>query len=101
MMIKVLMIGNDSSVHGGITSVITQLLKHDWKKENVQMDFIPTYVDRNLFLKFCFFIYSYFRIKKYLKIKRPDIVHIHMSYKGSFYRAYLIHKLCIRKKLRL
>lgn len=101
MMIKVLMIGNDSSVHGGITSVITQLLKHDWKKENVQMDFIPTYIDRNLFLKFCFFIYSYFRIKKYLKIKRPDIVHIHMSYKGSFYRAYLIHKLCIRKKIKV
>ena len=25
---------------------------------------------------------------------KPNVLHIHMSYKGSFYRKYLIHRLC-------
>lgn len=91
---KVLMIGNDPSVHGGITSVINQLLAHDWEKQNIKMDFIPTYESGNTLHKIHFFLKSKRKIKLYLKNEKPSIVHIHMSYKGSFIRKYNIHKMC-------
>lgn len=91
---KVLMIGNHSSVKGGITSVINQLLGYNWKGEGVVVKFIPTYIDVNIFCKIIFFIFSYIKILFNLIFFRPDIVHMHMSYKGSFDRVYMIHKLC-------
>lgn len=98
-MVKVLMVGNDSSVKGGITSVITQLMSHDWKADGVDMKFIPTYIETDNFKKILFFLQAYHRIKKEIKDNRPDVVHIHMSYKGSFARKYLIHKLCKKNNI--
>lgn len=91
---KVLMVGNDPSVKGGITSVIGQLLSYDWSKHNVEMMFVPTYVEGNNIKKVAFFSKAYLRIERELKNHRPDVVHIHMSYKGSFVRKFAIHKLC-------
>ena len=88
------MVGNDSSVKGGITSVISQILSHDWAKDDIDMRFIPTYIEANNFKKILFFVNAYRKIKKEIKRNRPNVVHIHMSYKGSFTRKYLIHKLC-------
>lgn len=92
--VKVLMLGNNLSVKGGITSVINQLLDHDWCSENVEMKFIPTYIDSNRVKKVLFFGNAYRKIVKEFKYNKPDVVHIHMSYKGSFTRKYIIHKLC-------
>lgn len=92
--LKVLMVGNDHSVKGGITSVIQQLLVHDWTADDVKMKFIPTYIEANKISKMIFFFTAYKKIKEVLKNNKPDVVHIHMSYKGSFVRKYLIHKLC-------
>ena len=93
-MVKVLMVGNDSSVKGGITTVISQFREYNWKKEKINFKFIPTYIDKNNIFKIVFFAISIIRIFFYLMLSRPDIVHVHMSYKGSFYRANIIHKLC-------
>ncbi|MBQ7976539.1 MAG: glycosyltransferase family 4 protein [Clostridia bacterium] len=93
-MTRVLMVGSAPSVKGGITSVISQLLKHDWKKENVIMDFVPTYIKANFMLMLIFYIKSVLTILLKILFNRPDIVYIHMSYKGSFSRKYLIHRLC-------
>lgn len=94
MSLKVLMVGNDSSVKGGITSVISQMLSHDWKSEGIEMNFIPTYIDTNILNKILFFLFAYFRIIHCIKKWKPNVVHIHMSYKGSFSRKFIIHKLC-------
>lgn len=94
--IKVLMIGSDASVKGGITSVITQLLNFNWFAENIEMHFIPTYVDKTKIRKIIFFVSAYWKIKRELKINRPDIVHMHMSYNASFSRKFMIHKLCMK-----
>lgn len=91
--LKVLMVGNATTVRGGITSVIQQLLNHDWARDGIRIKFIPTYVDRNIMQKIMFFLIAYIRIWRYLYTERPDIVHIHMSYKGSFVRANIINKL--------
>lgn len=98
-MVKVLMVGNDLSVKGGITSVINQIMSHDWKTDGVDIKFIPTYIETNNFKKVLFFARAYQRIKKEIRDNKPDIVHIHMSYKGSFTRKYLIHKLCKKNNI--
>lgn len=88
----VLMLGNDPSVKGGITTVINQFKEHKW--ENVRLEFIPTYKDNNAIVKILFFLIAYIRIIFKFIFSKPDIVHMHMSYKASFTRAYMIHKLC-------
>lgn len=93
---KVLMIGNDPSVKGGITSVISQLMEHDWYNDGIEMEFIPTYIEASSTKKILFFAKAYQKIKRTFKCSRPDVVHIHMSYKGSFTRKYEIHKLCLK-----
>lgn len=92
--IKVLMIGNHPSVKGGITSVIQQLLEHDWNEEGIDMSFIPSYKSSNKYLRLIYFSFAYLRIVKKFLFDKPDVVHIHMSYRGSFARKYSIHKLC-------
>jgi glycosyltransferase involved in cell wall biosynthesis len=91
---KVLMLGNDSSVKGGITSVIEQLMGYHWNEVGIDMNFIPTYIESGNVKKVLFFLNSYRKIEKEFQKNRPDIVHIHMSYKGSFTRKFYIHRLC-------
>ena len=88
------MVGNHPSVKGGITSVINQLKSYDWEKENIEMKFIPTYLEKNNILKILFFGQAYIKILFEIIFWRPKVIHMHMSYKGSFARKYLIHKLC-------
>ncbi len=93
-MIKVIMVGNHPSNKGGMTSVINQIKNKDWEKEGIDLKFIPTFIPGNAIKKSLFFIVSYLKILFVLITKKPDIVHMHMSYKGSFVRKYYIHKLC-------
>lgn len=62
--IKILMVGNDQSVKGGITSVIQQLLAYDWNSIGVEMSFLPTYVEDSSIKKIIFFAHAYKNIKK-------------------------------------
>jgi len=95
--VKVLTCGNHPKINGGITSVIAQIRAFDWKNENISMSFVPTYYGNNVILMIIGFIVAYIRIIKKILLDRVEIVHIHMSYKGSFYRAMIINNLC--KKL--
>lgn len=91
---KVLMVGNHSSVKGGITSVESQLLNHDWENDGVDLRFIPTYINTNAIMKSLYFGVAFAKVVTGLLIFKPDVLHMHMSYNGSFYRKYMIHKLC-------
>lgn len=83
--INVLMIGSDTSVKGGIVSVIKNYLGYNgWK--NISIEFIPTHKDGNKLSKILFFIQARSKIKKYLKNNKVDIVHIHVSERGSIDR---------------
>lgn len=88
---KVLIVGSDSSVKGGITTVINSLLNHDW--ECIEMELLPTYIEGNAIEKIIFFLKAILKYIVKLIKKDFDIVHIHMSYNGSFYRKLLIVKL--------
>ncbi len=93
-MIKVIMVGNHPSNKGGMTSVINQIRNKDWTKDGIELTFIPTFLPGNAIKKSLFFVVSYFKLLFILITKKPDIVHMHMSYKGSFARKYYVHKLC-------
>ena len=93
-MIKVLMCGNHPSNRGGMTSVISQIREHNWEREGVSLRFIPTYLPGNPLKKTAFFIKAYYRIRQVMKNDRPEILHVHMSYKGSFTRTSYLHRLC-------
>ena len=96
---KVLMVGNSPTVKGGITSVISQLLHHDWKSNGIEMSFIPSYAGGNNTKKILYFLWAYLRIFRKIKTDKPDAVHIHMSYKGSFARANVLHQLCKKNRI--
>ncbi|HFL7307014.1 TPA: glycosyltransferase family 1 protein, partial [Enterococcus faecium] len=83
---RVLMIGNDSSVKGGITSIITQMLNFNWEKKNIEMTFIPSYKGGNAIFKSLYFMYAFAKIIGISLLSKPNIIHMHMSYRGSFSR---------------
>lgn len=91
--IKVLICGSDRSVKGGISTVIDQLMDHDWG-DRLQFSYLATHISGNAVKKSLFFLRAYRKLQKLLKKDAFDIAHIHMSYKGSFYRKYLVAKTC-------
>ena len=96
--LRVLTVGNDSSVKGGITTVISQIRAHDWQQNGIDMGFVPTYVSGNplrMLMKYGKAAHQIQRVLRQAPGQRPDVVHIHMSYKGSFVRANLIHRMCV------
>ena len=93
-MIKVLMLGNHPSNKGGMTSVINQIREHDWIQEGIRLSFIPTFIPGNPVKKVLFFIIALVKILWKFVFSKPDVVYMHMSYKGSFTRKYIVHKLC-------
>lgn len=97
---KILMVGNDISVHGGITSVIQQILNYKWN-DNVNIDFIPTYKEGNKLYQILFFLKQRNKIRRYIKLNNPDIIHIHMSHTGSFFRANHIQKIALRNNIKI
>lgn len=99
-MTKVLMVGNAPTVKGGITTVINQFRNFDWNKKDIDLKFIPTYIDKNAIIKILYFIMAYVRIIFVCIFNKPDIIHIHMSYKGSFTRTYFIQKLAMKFKIK-
>lgn len=96
---RILMVGNDRSVPGGITSVVDQMLKHNWEKEGVEIDYLPTYKGGNALNKVYFFVLAVIRFLYRIMRNRPDIVYYHMSHHGSFDRKFFLHRIC--KKISL
>lgn len=98
---KILMLGNSPKVHGGITSVISQILKYDWNNNNnISIDFISTYEGGNNIHKIIYFYKQYKLIRKYIKNNKVDYVHMHISHYGSFHRANFLLKYFERKKIK-
>lgn len=87
------MIGNHESVHGGITSVIKQILGHEWTEGEVDIRFLPSYKGGNNVQKILYFLGAVKQYKSILKKDLPDLVYMHMSHHGSFDRASALQKI--------
>lgn len=98
--INVLMCGSDKTVKGGMSSVVNQLLTHNWGRD-IQLSYLATHTTGNALRKVLFFAWSYIELKKLIAKDAFDMIHLHMSYKGSFYRKYYIAKLCKKRHKRV
>ncbi len=92
---KVLMVGSDLSVKGGIVSVIKNYL-HTAKWEHTKMFFVATHKEGSAKEKALFFLKGLQNIKKTIKEEKIQIVHIHVSERGSFIRKSLVLKMAKR-----
>lgn len=91
--LRILMCSSDRKEKGGMNTVIDQLMNHDWGT-NFELSYLATHVTGNAIKKILFFGKAYIKLKKLLKEDEFDIIHIHMSYNGSFYRKYYVTKSC-------
>lgn len=88
---RILVVGSSLKDKGGIVSVMKSI-EDSFLKENYEFLHLVTYKNTNIILKnFIFFIAI---LKSFFMIPKSDIIHIHMSYKGSFYRKSLIILIC-------
>lgn len=95
--VHVLMAGSSPAVRGGMSGVAAQLLQHDWGQQ-IRLQYVVTHDSGSAAHKCITFLRGYLRILGMLLLHRDqvDVVHMHMSYKGSFYRKYWIHRLVKR-----
>lgn len=82
---KICMIVPSFSAKGGITSVVSGY-KGSSLEEQFDIKYIETYCDGNIFKKFFIVIKAYFYFLYLLLFWHPNIVHVHSSFGGSFYR---------------
>lgn len=93
---RVLMIGSDLSVKGGIVSVLKNYLGCDgWKA--VDISFVPTHVEGSPWKKIWFFLKALGKIRRLLNTGAFEIVHIHVSERGSFTRKATVLHMAKRK----
>lgn len=93
---RVLMVGSDLSVKGGIVSVTRNILSFDeWK--NTEISFVPTHIEGSAKEKVLFFLKALGKLRRLLRSGIYDIVHIHVSERGSFTRKAIIARMAKRK----
>lgn len=93
---RVLMVGSDMSVKGGIVSVIKNYLGSEgW--EDWDTIFVPTHVEGSAFAKLFCFGKALLKIRKVIKKHRIPLVHIHVSERGSFIRKAMILKMAKKR----
>ena len=97
--IKVLMLGPDRSVHGGVSAMVNNLYKAGLNQK-VDLCYIGTMVDGSKLKKLLRAIYSY--LEFLCVMHEYNIIHINMASDASYYRkkifidtAYLFHKKII------
>lgn len=94
--ISVLMCCSDlDRVKGGMVSVVKNLLAFKgW--QNCRMTYIPTHIESGKLRKAAYFALAYIRVFLRLMLTRVDLVHLHVSERGSVYRKAVLLYLAKR-----
>lgn len=82
---KICMIVPSFSAKGGIATVVNGYKGSELEKK-YDIKYIETYCDGNKVKKIFKAINAYFLFLKEMLINKPDLIHIHSSFGGSFYR---------------
>lgn len=96
---NVLMIGSDVSVKGGMSTIINLYEGQGIFEDNIA--FIPSHIEGAVILKTLFFAKFLFKFLYILLFSSSiKIIHVHSSYRGSFFRKAIILHLAkaFRKK---
>ena len=91
--VRVLMCCSDlGRVKGGMVTVVKNLLSFQgW--ENCKITYIPTHIEQSKPVKAAYFGVAYLKIFCKLLFGKVDLVHLHVSERGSVYRKAAILKL--------
>lgn len=92
-MMKVLMLGVDQSTKGGMWSVVENYLQDESFNRDVKLRYIPTAAAGSRLKKAACFAGGWLKSLWILLTDRPDVVHLHVSERGSVYRKALLTKL--------
>lgn len=95
---KVLMIGPGRRLKGGISSVVESYYNVGLDKI-VNLEYLDTFTEGTSIKKIKFAIKALFEFDNLAK--KSDIIHIHMSSRGSFYRKSLFIKRAYRMKKKI
>ncbi|WP_276930290.1 glycosyltransferase family 4 protein [Faecalibaculum rodentium] len=87
---KVLMIGCDESTKGGMWKVVDNYLTDARYGDKVDVEYIPTSITGDFWKKILFTWLAYCKILKRFIENKPDILHVHMSERGSVFRKGII-----------
>lgn len=90
--IKVLMAGSTINVKGGMTTVVNTFLNHHFSQK-IQLSYVPSHSEKGRLFNSLYFLNSLAVFIYHLLFKNPDVVHLHMSDKGSFIRKYILFKV--------
>ena len=82
---RILMVGPDDTVLGGMTSV-QQIYRQYWDYEAQPLRYVGIYSAGSKFRKLLVALRGLLMFTAYLVFWRPDIVHVHFSWKAGFYR---------------
>lgn len=90
---NILVVGSSLKDKGGIVTVIKNI--YGVIGERYNFTHIDTFITtNNTLLKFWYFIMGLVNLLAKLLFSSIDLVHIHMSYKGSFYRKSIVLIIC-------
>jgi len=91
---NILMIGPDTAVKGGISSVIRAIKESDFSKQHT-IRYLSSYLDYPSKLrKLIKGVKAYFLFIHHILKDRPELVHIHTSFGASFYRKAVFFVIC-------
>jgi glycosyltransferase involved in cell wall biosynthesis len=83
---KIVIVGSSLKDKGGIVTVIKGII-HSSIKDKYDLTVVESYISGSVFQKIFILLNAIIKYFIMLLLNRVDLVHIHMSYKGSFYRA--------------
>lgn len=86
---KVLVVGSSLKDKGGIVTVIKNI-EQSSINDHYKIKRIETYITGSTLNRIFIFMLALFKLISSLMFFRPNVVHIHMSEKGSFYRKTII-----------
>lgn len=89
MMKKIMVVGSSLRDKGGIVTVMNNIMNSPLKEE-FKFELVETYITGSKKDRITMYLKGIKQLLSKLMTDKPDLVHIHMSYKGSFYRKSLL-----------
>lgn len=90
MRYTVMVVGSSLKDKGGIVSVMKNIEEDAQLNKKFKFIHIDTYNNISLIKKLYMYVVGLIKVIYIMISKKVDLVHIHMSYKGSFYRKSII-----------
>lgn len=93
---KILMTGVNKSRLGGMWTVSNNYITNKEYNEKVDLTYVATSTNGSIVKRIVCMLKGFVNVKRELKSRKYDIVHIHMAEKGSVYRASRIVNMALK-----